>query len=563
MPTDSRPRRESIEETRTLPKVFLFVGLTAGVMCAAFASAGSAAVILFTLYQGVEVAPFFLVKTGLKALAFGLLAGSLCMAAARSRPIPPAAATDSKSSNTVSPLYLAAAFLCMILVLALVLPKLDKYPKTEPDELHHLIVARNISEHGMYASGHATTGLRSFDSYDSVGPPVLLPIAAAFKVAGPGLIAGRVVMAGFYLLLSVMVWLLIRPSAGNSAALMSIVFMAGAFGSVYLGRTLYGEVPALAFFVAGLVLWRRALNGGNGIVLCVGAGILWGVALLSKTILILAVWAFMAAWLHDRLSLRRLHFRNLIVPAITAGVILLLWWSVQSLYGDGNAAASTLGMYQHYLLFGFASTGRATRWLLNRPLETGAAAAGMLFAVPHIFHKRHDPALAVLFFVAVLFTFWWLFFTTGQIPRYLWYSFAVAALFAAWLMSTLMHYTVHNRKNPAKAASAICGMLVIATSYLGGIVDQASRVYSHDELADVRALAAYVDTVPNEAVIATDFWPVSRLVNFFNDRSAIPLDKAEDSWDIAIMNEDSGGHYDAGGTVLHRFGPYAVVERNE
>ena len=453
--------------------------------------------------------------------------------------------------------------MCVILVLALVLPRLDKYPKTEPDELHHLIVAQNISEHGMYASGHPATGLKSFDSYDSVGPPVLLPLAAAFETTGPGLITGRAVMAGFYLLLNVMVWLLMRPAAGNSAALMSIVFLAGAFGSVYLGRTLYGEVPALAFFIAGLIVWRRALNTGTAMMLCLGAGILWGLALLCKTIIILAFWAFLAAWLHDRLTLRRIRFRYLLVPAISAGLVLLVWWSVQSLYGDGNAAASTLGMYQHYLLFGFASTGRAARWLLNRPMETGAAAAGMLFAVPRIFHKRQDPALAVLFFMAVLFTFWWLFFTTGQIPRYLWYSLAAAAWFAAWLMSALMRYTVRNRKRTAMAAAAVCGVLVIATPYLGGIMDQARRVYLHDELADERALAAYVDTVPKDAVIATDFWPVTRLVNFFNDRSAVSLDKAMDSWDIAIMNKGSDGQHDAYGTVLHRYGRYTVVERNE
>lgn len=94
---------------------------------------------------------------------------------------------------------LIGAGLLAVLVCTLFLPRLDVYPWAAPDEVHHLTVAKNIAVHGAYASGHPDRGLDYFDTYDSVGGPVLLPVAGAFTVFGAGLGVARGVMVLFFL----------------------------------------------------------------------------------------------------------------------------------------------------------------------------------------------------------------------------------------------------------------------------------------------------------------------------------------------------------------------------
>src|SRR5690606_6708543 len=115
----------------------------------------------------------------------------------------------------------------------LFLPRLNSYPYPEPDELHHLVVARNIAVYGEFASGQPPEPLVHFDPYDSVGPAVLVPVAASLKTAGVSLMAGRVSIVLSFLILFVLTIRLFAPLVGSTTALLGGLFLLLAWGSIY------------------------------------------------------------------------------------------------------------------------------------------------------------------------------------------------------------------------------------------------------------------------------------------------------------------------------------------
>ena len=72
------------------------------------------------------------------------------------------------------------------------------------DEGSHLHVPKTLVKYGVYAD-ISSEGFRYYGPTIGVGPTVMLPIAAMFKVFGVGLLQARIVIA-FYLLAAVYVF---------------------------------------------------------------------------------------------------------------------------------------------------------------------------------------------------------------------------------------------------------------------------------------------------------------------------------------------------------------------
>ena len=195
-------------------------------------------------------------RLAVKSALFTALALLALWRPVRTRPrvTPDAPVTETRPSSRQGWAWLGGA---LALAALMVLPRLYAYPHAEPDEIHHLIVARNLAVHGVYATGHPAIGFEKFDDYDSVGPPVILPIAAVFKMTGVSLAGARGVMALYSLVLCVALFVLLRPIIGARSAALGVVLMTFAFGSVYLARALYGEVPALFYITLALMRGAR------------------------------------------------------------------------------------------------------------------------------------------------------------------------------------------------------------------------------------------------------------------------------------------------------------------
>lgn len=155
------------------------------------------------------------------------------------------------------------------------------------DEAYNLSVPLDLARGLGYASsGLLTTGQPDpFDVRISTGPVVLLPIAGAVAAGIDPVVAGRLVMALFAVLLAAALFLVGRrvagPWGGLLAAAAPLGFDASALPSPIQAPTdVLGEYPAAAFLVlAFLFLLRRPAL----------AGLFLGLAIQSKTLMVLSL----------------------------------------------------------------------------------------------------------------------------------------------------------------------------------------------------------------------------------------------------------------------------------
>jgi heme exporter protein D len=519
------------------------VGVLALFLCTGFAACASFVLVVHFALNGTGESGL-LGKLLIKGALFSILTAGLLAILWRHRVSPLSKGRTSKNAPT-SPLRDKWGLLIVLIAAAAVyLPRLDAYPYAEPDETYYLIVARNIVLHGVYGSGDPVSGFTPFDSYNSVGPPVILPVAAAVWAGGTSFTPPRVVMAVYFLALGCAAYALILPVFGSPAAICSVILLFTAPMSVYLARSVYGEAPGLLFIILALLVWRRALHVPGWSLSALGAGMYFALALMCRSILLLALWPLLGVWLYDRMTFKRIHLPHLLAPALTVGAVYAVWLLIQSLYGEDEARLATgiIATYQHNLMFGVDSLGHSLLWLCRRPFTVFAMFTGLAFTVPVLFHRRYDPPMAVAWLLALLFLFWWVFFTTGQHPRYVWYSFAVAALCMGPLLAEVLP-RIGQRKSgllPRLGYAALVAAILLPS--IGRLHEQTTYAYTYDDMKDLRALAEHVRQLPPEHTVATTFWPLERSVNYLAQRPVGRVHKAdlgEASYEHIIIDQET------------------------
>ena len=497
-------------------------------VCSAFAAVAGCVVMALYLRGDFFEAPGFSARLAAKTILLTLLALAAGWALRRAAPLCVKDGLTEHDEPRATSWTFAVLIIAFALSMLLVLPNLSAYPWPAPDETHHLIVARNLAEYGAYASGHPDDAFTYFDPYDSVGAPVILPVAAVFSLSGTGLAGARIVIALSYLILCVLVFLVMRRPFGPTAAACATLMMTMAFGSVYLARSLYGEVPALMYLLAGLWCWGRALDSEKGAALPLVAGVCFGLAVLSKTFLMIGVWAFIGVWIYDRLTYRRIATRHVALPAVGLLAILAAWAAVEFSFRHlmSGEEVSTLVYYRHSLMFGLDTLPRLWPLFSAQALSVLIALLAFAFVAPRVFRDRYDPPAMVLFLLAILFAFWWIFFTPARIPRYMWYSCAIAGMFSGVFLCFLIG-RVFERKWQKGWAAAALGMasLIIGTGLLR-VAPQLQLALFEDRVQPERSLARYIQALPPESRVATTYWPAQRSLNFLANRHIEVLDAA-------------------------------------
>mgnify|MGYP003810374121 CR=1 FL=1 len=438
----------------------------------------------------------------------------------------------------------------------LVFPHLDVYPWAAPDEMHHLVVAKNLSVHGEYASGSPERGFKRFDAYDSVGPAVIVPVALAFKVLGVSVWSARMVMALYFLALCIAAYWFVKPAFGNVAGLISLFLAPMAFSSIYLGRTLYGEVPAWCFLLLGLSVWRCALQPGK-YWLGLPAGILFGLAILCKAILVLAAFPALGVWAFDRLSHKRLGWITVVLPVIGAAGMVGGWLGIVRWFGSSSGTTGgTWGLYQHYLLFGLAPAWHEfQKTLMMYPLTHLVLLAAILSILTIPFFLRYDPPTVFLMLCAGFFAYWWLFFTPGQLPRYLWYCYVTAGI---CLGISLRLFLAQGRWLTLRVITAV----VLVLPFLSWTGHQAKEVYTNKEMRAETALAQYISGLPAHAKIATTFPPLCNSLLFLTGRivdAGDPQNALLATYDLVIHREPVSSI----SSPEERIGPYILVKNSD
>lgn len=536
--------------SKSLGNLYARVMLLTVFVCAMFTCVASFGLAIRMALAGFEEAPGFMARLLVKgALAWVALLGAGWGTARHglARPIDQGNVAPQAERVRLAPIGFVIA-----LALALLVPNLTGHPGAAPDELHHLIVARNLAVHGDYASEHPHTRFTRFDPYDSVGPTVIAPVAGTMRLFGDSLWAARSAMATFgVLLLCAMYWFVCARS-GWPSALCACLAALGAYGTVYFSRSLYGEAPALMFFLIGLILWGRSISLSR-LRWAMAAGVFFGLAAVTKTFMLVSVAAFAGAWFYDRTYSRQIAFRNVLATGAGSLAPILLWAAVRAAYSQGDAPdGSSVLYYRHYLMFGLGALDTVFALAASHPIALLVSAGAWLAAAPTVFTRR-DPALWVAFLVAPLFAFWWVFFTPAQIPRYLWYSSTITAGAGGALVPILLR---RDGGNSRRLACAFAAGIIIAM-YGAGIAWRAVRIYTVDLTRSERQLAEYLRALPADQTVYTTSWVAERVANFFADSAITMVQDPSEAKGPLICDADD--ETVSAADISRDFGRYVIV----
>ncbi|NTU79625.1 MAG: glycosyl transferase [Chloroflexales bacterium] len=399
----------------------------------------------------------------------------------------------------------AALISLAALALLLAMVNLPYAPRTWFDEGSHLHVPKTLLQHGVYAD-ISSEGYRYYGPTVGVGPTVMLPVAASFQVFGVGLTQGRIVIVAYLLVALAAGYALARRLHGAPVALLALLLLLASRtlrfeGLVEYGRQVLGEVPGITLLFLGSLAWTWALAERRAWWRAGLAGLLFGLALITKNQFVLIVpLALALAALLDWRYYRVGGWALRLLPFAVACACFGAWTLVQLQFlGPGSFAANLAQTRRAaggaIFVFDPAATGRAVRYLVQPfgALLLPAIAYGLWRC-----RARTPAALAEL--PAVLIPALWICWYVVSLgwPRYALPAVAFGALATARLLADLFAW-LRARGRPALAwAVALYAVVVIAiplaltTRVVAGPDDSAQR------------MAAYLDAnVPADVIVET------------------------------------------------------------
>ncbi len=295
-------------------------------------------------------------------------------------------------------------------ILFLLFYNLGLNPRPWQDDGGMMTLAKTLVTDGVYAvrssEGGQSIGYQSFGAVQSVGPTVILPVAASFKVLGIGLWQGRIVTALYSLMALVLFYTCAAKFFGVRSAIVAVVFLLSASNAVYVlwSRYVLGDVPALAFFFAALLVWWHSIETKRT-VWAIPAGLLLGAAMLTKgQYVLMAGGGFAALLLLDLIYYRRRLTRSIFVTVGIALACYAAWQGWQFWYFGADVfaenATKLAQLSASYNGFGWYNTTRNLRALLGQESAHLYAfwglpmlAYGLRYALRN---QRHAPIMALL-----------------------------------------------------------------------------------------------------------------------------------------------------------------------
>ncbi|HZE20618.1 MAG TPA: glycosyltransferase family 39 protein, partial [Desulfobaccales bacterium] len=179
-------------------------------------------------------------------------------------------------------LFWAFGLLLGLLILTGSFYNLANYPTIWWDEAIFAETAANLAEHDRYAfTVESPDQLHDLDFRISVGPAVILPVAAAYKLFGVSLTAGRMVAGAYLVLLFLALFLGVRRLWDPVTALLAVVLAFLGTDVLYWGRSVLGDIPALGLFLFSVYFLSRAFESRSLWPLVLG-GLFLGLAFDAK-----------------------------------------------------------------------------------------------------------------------------------------------------------------------------------------------------------------------------------------------------------------------------------------
>jgi 4-amino-4-deoxy-L-arabinose transferase-like glycosyltransferase len=343
------------------------------------------------------------------------------------------------SKNQKSLLWIFGA----LAVYFLVFHNLTLLPAPWFDEGSHLHVPKTLVKYGVYAD-ISSEGFRYYGPTIGVGPTVMLPIAAVFKLFGIGLLQARIIMA-FYLLAALYVFYrLAEHLAGRWVAWIAVALVLSSRSVLFLeyGRQLLGEVPGFFFIVFALYLWFSKWNENDWKRLSL-IGLLFGLAMITKyQYLLFLAPTLILSWLLDIFYYKTSSHRNFLLPGIIAAGSFGIWQLLTLQYLGPSTAMENLALLRASaegaaFHFSMAQVSANSNTLITRAVYLGvfspALAYGFFISLPR---TRAGQKWSVILLLVALNLAWYVVASVGWL-RYAFLGLALFSIFIALMFSEI------------------------------------------------------------------------------------------------------------------------------
>jgi 4-amino-4-deoxy-L-arabinose transferase-like glycosyltransferase len=422
---------------------------------------------------------------------------------------------DGKVQRRRLLLILAAIF---ILSLAVRIPRYSDQP-IMPDE---------VTFFQRYSYTILEQGWRWPVKYMYIHPP-LFPYLLSFLtvIAGGSLGVLRLVPVLMGALTPVFVVLLGRDLYGEKAGLLAALLMAFSSTHILYSRVLMLEVPMILFFTAGMYLLVKSLREVEGKAYGIGAGVLFGLAIITKWVAVLYLPALLLFVVLRKRSLRGLLDRRILSVVAVSLKKAAPCVAVLSLQGV-NPVYRNLGIGTPPVvrLVGFEDIGfpdlavRGISNYLEMTMDSASEAAGMLpwadgliwiggvvFLITMVWAVRGwlrgKEAEALLFSTFLAFNLFVALYGK-RFQYYLVWSLPTYLILVSGALTGISHFRIRGRFAPkaAGAAGLVLSYILVLSFLMTGILAPFANggpTYGFDE--QVRAMRPTLS--PGDVVAAT------------------------------------------------------------
>jgi hypothetical protein len=410
------------------------------------------------------------------------------------------------------------------------------------DGAMNLEVARSLAEgHGYERLYENRTG---FSHEIQSRAPFILPAAAVFAAFGVDVWQSQLTNLVYVLALALLAFLLVRRWTSWPAGLAAAALCLWTPGLREIGMNGYGEVPALVWWLVALLVLCRADDARAGPARVFGAGVLVGIAILTKTVLAIGLVAIVPV-LVATAATRESRWRSLAIAlvAFAAGVLSpLVVYELAHIaaIGDMHRWRAWLDDEMHAIRMqagtarGFHDTqGIGTKLLVHArvlaeniglplPLVPFWLAAPFALAMlgRHWLASRHArAAVGALALFAAIYFLWWLGFTPTEKA---WYRrvFNGVLVLEILLAMSLALGARRSRMMPLSRAAVAVAIAAIALQlplfWTGRHALHAADFASRRELRSDLALLA---KVPDRARVFGAGWYSAPVLALYSGRS--------------------------------------------
>jgi 4-amino-4-deoxy-L-arabinose transferase-like glycosyltransferase len=331
----------------------------------------------------------------------------------------------------------------VLLVYFFVFHNLTRYPAPWFDEGSHLHVPKTLVQYGVYAD-ISSEGFRYYGPTIGVGPTVMLPVAAVFKLFGVGLFQARLVMA-LYLLAAVYIFYrLVEHLSGKWVAWLALALVISSRSVLFLeyGRQLLGEVPGFFFLSLALYLWFSNWNEKDWKRLCL-IGLFFGLAMVTKyQYLLFLAPMLILSWLLEIFYYKTSSHRNFLIPGIIAAGSFGIWQVITLQYLGPATALENLALLRasaEGAAFNFSPAQLAANFgaLTTRAVYLEALFPALIYGFfVSIPRSRDGQKSSIIFLLVGLNLVWFVVASIGWI-RYAFLGLTFSSIFIARMFSDI------------------------------------------------------------------------------------------------------------------------------